>query len=538
MEIYQGKSISGGIAIGRICVYRGRDPGVERCEIKDVPGELLRLERAREAAADQLEGLYAKACAKTGKARASIFRAHKVMLEDEAYLGGIRSMIQKERVNAAYAVFVTGILFADTFAAMEDAGMRARSADVRDVSGRLIRLLEGVEENRIRLEHPAILLAEDLSPSETMRLETEGLLALVLKKGAVNSHTAILARSLDIPALVQTGIGPLAECDGMLAIADGSEGKLILDPDPGTLEKMQERKRRYEKEQETLRSLVGQNAVSKDGRSLAVYANVGSLKEVEQAIYNDAGGIGLFRSEFLFLGKNGWPSEEEQFIVYRDALQRMGGRTVAIRTLDIGADKSEPYMGLPEEENPALGCRAIRFCLKHEEVFRVQLRAICRAAAYGNCGVLLPMIVSPEEVRQVRGILKEIRDGLAEKGIPFGPLALGVMIETPAAALMSRELAKEADFFSIGTNDLTQYALAMDRQNPELERYFDAKHPAVLRLIEMTVDSGHQAGIQVGICGELAADPEMTGRFLEMGVDILSVLPSKILPVRKAVLSA
>ena len=538
MKICPGKSILSGIAIGKIFLYQKKEFQVSRRRIGEVKEELSRFEAQRKRAMEQIEQLYRETCKRSGKAQASIFQAHKLLLEDTTYLESIRNMIRSEQVNAEYAVAVTGLLCSNTFAAMEDSVMRARSADVRDVSGRLVRLLSGIEETRIRLPDSSILLADDLSPSETVRIETEGLLALVLKNGAANSHAAILARSMGIPTLVRTDVTLLPSYDGMTAIADAVEGRLILDPDEETLCAMREKMRLFLQEQEGLRSWIGKENISPGGRRIDLYANIGSLKELDQALYNDAGGIGLFRSEFLYLGRDTYPTEEEQFLVYREALSRMEGKPVTIRTLDIGADKREPYLDLPEEENPALGCRAIRLCLKRREVFATQLRAILRAGAYGNCSVLLPMIVSAREVREVRSLMDEIMQDLNARRISFGHPRLGIMIETPAAALISETLAKEADFFSIGTNDLTQYTLAMDRQNPELEQSFDVSHPAVLKLIQITVENGHKAGIPVGICGELASDLSLTGRFLAMGVDMLSVIPSRVLSVRRAILTA
>ena len=539
MEFCLGRPIQGGVAIGRIRVFQRREDQIRRRDIQDTQAEIARVEMAREEASRQLDALYRETCESAGRAQASIFLAHKMLLEDEAYLESIYGMIRKERVNAEYAVTVSGILFSDTFAAMEDARMRARSADVRDVSGRLVRLMEGAKEEPLKAGPPAILLAEDLSPSETVRLKTEGLLALVLQKGAAGSHTAILARALDIPALVQTEIKPpLARYDGMLAVVDAQSGRLILEPDKELLSQMEEKKRRLEREREDLRFWIGKENVSAGGRRMEILANIGSLEELGQAVENDAGGIGLMRTEFLFLGRDTYPAEEEQVAAYREAIGSMPGKPVIIRTLDLGADKQESYLGLPREENPALGCRAIRLCFQRQEMFRTQLRAICRAAAQGSCSILLPLIVSVEEIRLVRQLLAEVGAELQKRAIPYAIPSVGAMIETPAAALISAELAREVDFFSIGTNDLAQYTLAADRQNPGLEGMYSRSHPAVWRLIQMTVENGHKAGIPVSICGELASDPGLVRTFLDLGVDALSVVPASVLPLRRALWSA
>lgn len=539
MQVCTGKSVLMGIAIGRLAFYqRGKKGMPEKTHVAEAEAEVRRFERARRQAVGELEALYEQALREAGKERALIFDMHKLLLEGGDYPENVARCIRQEKVSAAYAAGAVGEMFAARFASMEDEYMRARSADVRDIADRVIRLLDAAcpkpEKPRTGpgAGQPVILLAEDLSPSEVMELDRSRVLALVLRQGSVNSHTAILIGAMNIPALVQTDVPFDPAYEGVQAVVDGIGGQLILEPDGAALADMAEKKRRFEQEREKLAALVGLDNVTAGGRRINVHANVGSLAEVDMALRNDAGGIGLFRSEFLYLGRSSSPDEEEQYRIYRDAILKMAGRRVVIRTLDLGADKRAGYLDLPEEENPAMGFRAIRVSLGRQELFLPQLRAVCRAAAWGKAAVLFPMIISVDELRQCRALLERARAGLQEEGIPVGPVEIGVMVETPAAVMISRELAREADFLSIGTNDLTQYALALDRQNPSLEGLYDPHHPAVLSMIRMTVENGHAEGVWVGICGELAGDTSMTEFFLDLGVDELSVAPSRILQLR------
>ncbi len=551
MRVCGGKRVVKGIAIGRLTFYQRQKAGrPEQRPAADVETEIRRFSRARVQAVRELETLYRRARREAGKEKALIFDMHKLLLEDETYLEGVERYIRQERVCARYAVSAMGEILAARFTSMADEYMRARSADVQDVTDRVMRLLEedGTEESAAETaggnaadacggpgQEPVILLAEELSPSEAMRLDRDRVLALVLRQGSVNSHTAILIGALNIPALVQTDVDFLPEYQGMRAVVDGIGGRLILDPDADTLSELEEKKRQFERERAELSALIGLDNVTAGGRRIRVHANVGSPAEVDLALQNDAGGIGLFRSEFLYLGRDACPTEEEQFRIYRDALLKMAGKRVIIRTLDLGADKRAGYLELPEEENPAMGFRAVRVSLSRPELFLAQLRAICRAAAWGRAAVLFPMIISVDEVRRCRAMLEQARESLVREGNTVGPVEVGVMVETPAAVMISRELAEEVDFLSIGTNDLTQYALALDRQNPSLERLYDPHHPAVLSMIRMTVENGHRAGAWVGICGELAGDTSLTELFLDLGVDELSVAPSRILRLRSAI---
>ena len=530
-----GKSVLKGIAIGRIYLYKKQEYVLKQETVENPEAEAERLEKARVTAGSQLEELYQKALVEAGEEQAMIFDVHKMMLEDEDYLDSIRGMIRDEKMNAEYAVSLTGDNFAGVFASMDDEYMKARSADVLDISKRLIRILAGVGEEGMVSEEPVILLADDLSPRETVQMDKSKILAIVTKHGSTNSHTAILARSMNIPALVQTDVALLEEYNGAKAVVDGFGGTIIINPEEDVLERMIQKKMEYEKERTALQELKGKDNVTSDGRRINLYANIGNVSDVDKVLESDAGGIGLFRSEFIYLGREDYPTEEEQFLIYKEVLSRMEGKKVIIRTLDIGADKQVDYFKLPREENPAMGFRAIRICLERPEVFKTQLRAIYRASAFGTAAIMFPMIISVGEIRKIKKIVEEVKSELTKEGISFNRVELGIMVETPAAAVISDELAKEVEFFSIGTNDLTQYTLAIDRQNQNLDDFYDSHHEAVLRLIRMTVENGHKAGIWVGICGELGSDTTLTKKFVDMGVDELSVSPTYVLSVRKAV---
>ncbi|HJA93646.1 MAG TPA: phosphoenolpyruvate--protein phosphotransferase [Candidatus Eisenbergiella merdipullorum] len=530
-----GKSVLKGIAAGKIYLYRKKEFVLTQDKVEDADAEIKRFEEARQKACGQLEALYQKAVKEAGEEQAMIFDVHRMMLDDGDYLDAIRQKIRDAKVNAAYAVSTTGDEFAEMFASMDDDYMKARSADVLDISKRVARILMGADEEGIDSREPVILLADDLSPSETMQLDKSKILAFVTKGGSTNSHTAILARSMNIPALVQADVELKEEYNGLTGVVDGIEGIFYIDPEPAELTELLNRKKEADQAQAQLERLKGLDNVTSDGRRINVYANIGSVEDVDKVLASDAGGIGLFRSEFIYLGREDYPTEEEQFEIYKEVISKMGGKKVIIRTLDIGADKQVGYFNLPKEENPAMGYRAIRICLTRPEVFKTQLRAIYRASALGTASIMFPMIISTKEVRQIRKIVEEVKQELAAEGKPFGEVELGIMVETPAAAIISDELAKEVDFFSIGTNDLTQYTLAIDRQNQKLDGFFDAHHEAVLRLIRMTVENAHAAGIWCGICGELGADTTLTKTFLDMGLDELSVSPAYVLSVRKAV---
>lgn len=536
MVVCQGKSVLKGIAIGKIYLYEKQEYVLEQKQVADAEAEVARFEAAKETAIGQLDDLYEKALAEAGEEQAMIFDVHKMMLDDGDYLDAITGLIRREKVNAEYAVHTTGEQFAAVFASMDDDYMKARSADVKDISGRVIRILAGIGDGSIASEEPVILLADDLTPSETVSLDKSKILAFVTRNGSANSHTAILARSMNIPALVQTDVELLKEYHGMDAVVDGLDGKLYLDPEEAVLAELVQKKEACGRERAELEKLIGLDNVTRDGRKINVYANIGSPEDVDKVLLNDAGGIGLFRSEFIYLGQDHYPTEEEQFQIYKTVAETMAGRRVIIRTLDIGADKQCDYFELDKEDNPAMGLRAIRICLTRPEIFKTQLRALFRASVYGNINIMYPMIISVDEVRQIKAIVEEVKAELTEQGIEYGNPAQGIMIETPASVMMSRELAEEVDFFSIGTNDLTQYTLAIDRQNSKLDKFFDSHHPAVLRMIQMTVENAHKAGIWCGICGELGADQALTKDFLAMGVDELSVSPGSILPLRKIIL--
>ena len=530
-----GKSVLKGIAVGKIYLYRKKEFVLTQDKVEDAEAEIRRFEEAKQKACEQLDALYEKAVKEAGEEQAMIFDVHRMMLDDGDYLDAIRQEILDTKVNAAYAVSVTGDRFAEMFASMDDDYMKARSADVLDISRRVARILAGVGEEGIASDEPVILLAEDLSPSETVQIDKSKILAFVTRGGSTNSHTAILARSMNIPALVQADVELKDEYDGMLAVVDGFEGIIYIDPEAAVLAELLRRKEEADKAQAELEQLKGLDNVTSDGRRINIYANIGSVEDVEKVLQSDAGGIGLFRSEFIYLGREDYPTEEEQFEIYKEVLSRMGGKKVIIRTLDIGADKQVDYFELPKEENPAMGYRAIRICLTRQEIFKTQLRAIYRASAYGTAAIMFPMIISIKEIREIKGIVEGVKRELTAEGKPFGEVELGIMVETPAAAVISDELAREVEFFSLGTNDLTQYTLAIDRQNQKLDGFYDAHHEAVLRLIRMTVENAHAAGIWCGICGELGADTTLTQTFIDMGVDELSVSPSYVLSVRKAV---
>ena len=530
-----GKSVLKGIAVGKIYLYRKKEFVLTQDKVENVEAEIERFEAAREKASGQLESLYEKAVKEAGEEQAMIFDVHRMMLEDADYLDAIRQMIRETGVNAGYAVSTTGDQFAQIFASMDDDYMKARSADVLDISRRVARILAGVGDEGIVSDEPVILLAEDLSPSETVQMDKSKILAFVTKGGSTNSHTAILARSMNIPALVQTNVELKDEYDGKLAVVDGFEGTFYMEPEAAMLAELLRRKEEADKEHAQLEQLKGLDNVTTDGRRINIYANIGSVEDVEKVLQSDAGGIGLFRSEFIYLGRDDYPTEEEQFEIYKEVLSRMGGKKVIIRTLDIGADKQVDYFQLPKEENPAMGYRAIRICLTRQEVFKTQLRAIYRASVYGTAAIMFPMIISIKEIREIKGIVEGVKRELTAEGKPFGEVELGIMVETPAAAIISDQLAKEVEFFSLGTNDLTQYTLAIDRQNQKLDGFYDSHHEAVLRLIKMTADNAHAAGIWVGICGELGADTTLTKTFVDMGIDELSVSPAYVLGVRKAV---
>ena len=537
MQVYSGKSVFRGIAIGKISVYRKNEQQVKRVRTEDTKGELARYEAAKAAAIEQLQELYQKALKEVGEANAAIFEIHQMMLDDGDYNESVENIIETQKINAEYAVAVTGDNFAQMFRAMDDDYMRERAADVKDISERVLSILNGGQKGKGVTDEPVIIVADDLAPSETVQLEKDMVLSFVTVHGSVNSHTAILARTMAIPALIGTEELPLDDTvDGKLAVVDGLNGKIYVEPDAQTLEEMKKRRQAELEKTELLQLLKGKENVTLDGKKIMLYANIGNIKDLATVIQNDAGGIGLFRSEFIYLEKDRYPTEEEQFSIYKTAVETMAGKRVIIRTLDIGADKQCEYFKMDKEENPALGYRAIRICLTRPEIFKTQLRALFRASAYGNLAIMYPMITSLWEVKRIKEIVEEVKAELTAEQLEFGNPQQGIMIETPAAVMMSEELAKEVDFFSIGTNDLTQYTLAIDRQNPKLDKFYDAHHPAVLSMIRMTVENAHKAGIWAGICGELGADTSLTKEFLAMGVDELSVSPGSILPIRKIIL--
>lgn len=535
MRYFKGKSVYKGVTMGPVLVYKKNDEQVKRKTIEDPEAEILRLRKALDTSKLQLQALYEKAVTEVGEASAAIFDVHKMMLEDEDYLEAAINMIRTESVNAEYAVTMTGNNFSQMFSAMADEYMKARAADVLDVSSRLARNLCGDKEQGMQIQQPSVIVADDLSPSETVQLDKEKILAFVTVHGSTNSHTAILARMMNIPALVNTNVKPSALRDGMLAVVDGFEAALILEPDDVTCANVRRRIREEEEKVALLQELKGKDTVTADGRKINVYANIGNVGDIGYVLENDAEGIGLFRSEFLYLGREDAPSEEEQFEAYKQAVRMMAGKKVIIRTLDIGADKQVDYLGLSQEENPALGFRAIRICLQQPDIFKTQLRALLRAAFYGNISIMYPMVISTGEVQRIHAVVEEVVQELEEQGIQYRVPEQGIMIETPAAALISDQLAPMVDFFSIGTNDLTQYTLAIDRQNAKLDDFYDPHHEAIMRMIQMVVENGHKHGKWVGICGELGADTELTKQFVRMGVDELSVSPSMVLKIRKII---
>lgn len=536
MKEYKGKSVFGGIAIGRIKVYNKSEQQVKRVHIDDTEHEKKRYYAAVDKAAMQLQELYDKAVKEVGEANAAIFEMHQIMLTDDDYKESVENIIDSQHVNAEYAVAQTGDNYAAMFAAMEDEYMRGRSADVKDISERLINILSGFNASSMVSDEPVIIVAEDLAPSETVQLDKDKILSFVSVKGSVNSHTAILARTMGIPALIGTPVIPDNDIDGKMGIVDGNSGCLYVDPDNEKLGYYRKKRDEQLKQKELLQLLKGREDITIDGRKIKLYANIGNVKDVMTVKANDAAGIGLFRSEFIYLERDTFPTEEEQFNIYRTVAENMAGKPVIIRTLDIGADKQCDYFNMDKEDNPALGMRAIRICLTRTETFKTQLRALYRASAYGNINIMYPMIANMWEIDRIKEIEKEVRDELKQQGIDIGDVQTGIMIETPAAVMQSDELAEKVDFFSIGTNDLTQYTLAVDRQNPKLDSFFDPHHPAVLKMIKMVVDNAHKAGIWAGICGELGADTSLTREFLKMGVDELSVSPGRILPIRKIIL--
>ena len=533
MEKYTGKSIFKGIAIGKILFYQKGEQPVKRVKIEDTAEQIKRYEDARAKAAEQLQGLYEKALKEVGEANAAVFEVHQMMLEDDDYIDSVVNIIETQQVNAEFAVATTGDNFAKMFAEMEDDYFKARAADVKDISERMVNILSGNESGGAIGDEPVIVVAEDLAPSESVQMDKEKLLAFVTRLGSANSHTAILARTMNIPALIEVDIKE--EWNGKMAVVDGYTGTFYIDPDEDILKKMQEKKEEDIKARELLQELKGKEDVTVDGKHIKLYANIGGVKDVASVLANDAAGIGLFRSEFLYLEADNYPDEEAQFQAYKTVAENMAGKKVIVRTLDIGADKQVDYFNLDHEENPAMGYRAIRICLDRRDIFRTQLRALLRASAYGNIGIMYPMIISVDEVKEIKKIVESIKAELTEKGIEYGEVEQGIMIETPAAVMISDLLAEEVDFFSIGTNDLTQYTLAIDRQNSKLDNIYDAHHPAVLRMIQKTIENGHKAGCWVGICGELGADMTLTETFLKMGIDELSVSPTFVLPIRKLI---
>lgn len=531
--VLKGKSVFGGIAIGRLSIYNKKENQVKREKITDVEAEITRFTDAKETAKEQLKGFYEKAVKEVGEVNAAIFEVHQMMLDDLDYVESITNMIRTQEVNAEFAVASTGDNFSKMFAAMDDDYMKERAADVKDISNRVISILQNAENGSVTGEEPVILLADDLAPSETVQLDKSKVLSFVTRHGSTNSHTAILARTMNIPALI--GIDFSEDVNGKMGIVDGYTGTLYIEPDEETMKKYEEKKAEDENKKRLLLELKGKENVTLDGKKINLYANIGGVADVANALSNDAGGIGLFRSEFLYLESEDYPTEEAQFAAYKTVAENMAGKKVIIRTLDIGADKQVDYFHMEKEENPAMGYRAIRICLDRPEIFKTQLRAIYRASYYGTISIMFPMIISVKEVKRIKEIVAEVKAELTTEGIPFKDCELGIMIETPAAVMISDLLAEEVDFFSIGTNDLTQYTLAIDRQNPKLDSFYDSHHEAILRMLQMVVDNGHKHGCWVGICGELGADTTLTSTFLKMGFDELSVSPAMILRVREEI---
>ena len=538
MNKYTGKSVFGGIAIGKIMVYEKGEHQVKRVKITDAEAEKNRYYEAVETAFKQLGELHDKALREVGEANAAIFEIHQMMLEDDDYKESVEHIIESQMVNAEYAIAQTGDNFSQMFAAMDDEYMRGRAADVKDITERLLGILSGNTGSGVDADEPVIMVAEDLAPSETVQMDKSKILSFVTQKGSVNSHTAILARTMGIPALIGSDIVIDESLNGKLGVVDGTNGVVYIEPDEATLSVMQEEQRKDNEKKALLQELKGKEDVTLDGKKIKLYSNIGNIKDLANVIANDAAGIGLFRSEFIYLESDTFPTEEEQFNIYRTVAESMAGKPVIIRTLDIGADKQCDYFELDKEDNPALGLRAIRICLTRPEIFKTQLRALYRASAYGNISIMYPMIISEQEVDKIKVIENEVKAELTEQGIEFGNPKSGIMIETPAAVIMSRQLAKKVDFFSIGTNDLTQYTLAIDRQNTKLDDFYDAHHPAILAMIRMVVENAHAEGIWAGICGELGADLSLTKEFLKMGVDELSVSPGRVLPIRKVIVES
>lgn len=529
----EGKSVFSGIAIGKCKIFGKKDQVVKRSKVTDTDLEIKRFTQAKEQAKSQLAALYEKALKEVGEANAAIFEVHQMMLDDLDYVESITNMISSQGINAEYAVATTGDNFAEMFAAMDDDYMRERAADVKDISNRVIHILQGGSEQAGLGDQPVIVLADDLAPSETVQLDKSKVLSFVTRHGSTNSHTAILARTMNIPALI--GVDYPEDAEGHMAVVDGRNGVFLLDPTEEELTKYEALRQEEVEKARLLQELKGKENVTKAGRKIALYANIGGVGDVASVLANDAGGIGLFRSEFLYLETEEYPSEEQQFKAYRTVAENMAGKKIIIRTLDIGADKQVDYFGLEHEENPAMGYRAIRICLDRKEIFKTQLRAIYRASYYGNISIMFPMIISVDEVKAAKEMCATVQEELKSEGIPYGKVELGIMIETPAAVMISDLLAKEVDFFSVGTNDLTQYTLAIDRQNPKLDNIYDAHHLAILRMLQMIIDNGHKEGCWVGICGELGADVTLTDTFIKMGIDELSVSPSMILKVREQI---
>lgn len=535
MREYSGKSVYGGIAIGPIKVIKKDNSQVKRIHITDTESEVNRFVQAKQNSKEQLEKLYEKAVLEVGEANAAIFDIHNMMLDDLDYIESIENVIRTQSVNAEYAVALTGDNFSEMFSAMDDDYMKARASDVKDISERIIRNLAKIEDINSSFDESVIIVADDLAPSETVQLDKEKVLSFVTVHGSSNSHTAILAKTINIPSVINCPVEIDSDIDGAFGIVDGYNGKLYIEPDESIISAMKERQQEDVEKQKLLFTLKGKSNTTLDGKEIKLYGNIGNLKDLASVFINDGDGIGLFRSEFIYLERNDFPSEEEQFQIYKVAAETLAGKKLIIRTLDIGADKQADYFNLESEENPAIGYRAIRICLKQPDIFKTQLRAIYRASAFGNISIMYPMIISVDEVKRIKEITEEVKNELKAGGVTFNDVEQGIMIETPAAALISDELAKEVDFFSIGTNDLTQYTLAIDRQNSKIDDFFNPHHPAVLRMIKMVIDNAHKNNIWVGICGELGADTDLTSVFLKMGIDELSVSPSAILKVRKKI---
>ncbi len=536
MITISGKSVFGGVSIGKLLFYKRNEKVIKRTHVDNVDEEMVRFQNAKNTAVEQLKGLYEKALEDVGEANAMIFEIHQMMLEDLDYLESIENIIRTQEVNAEFAVATTADNFSQMFASMDDAYMQGRAADVKDVSERVLDILCGTGGGMKEMSEPCIIAADDLAPSETVQLDKSKVLGFATMYGSSNSHTAILARTMNIPAVIGLGEALSQEYDGKNAVIDGFTGTLYIDPDEKTLAEMQEKRARDLEQKALLEQLKGKENVTKSGQKINIYANIGNVSDVGAVLKNDAGGIGLFRSEFLYLENTDFPTEEQQFAVYKQVAENMAGKKVIIRTLDIGADKQVDYFGLDKEENPALGYRAIRICLTRPEIFKTQLRALYRAAMYGNISIMFPMIISVDEIHRIKAIIAEVKGELKNEGIPYKEdVELGVMIETPASVMISRDLAKEVDFFSVGTNDLTQYTLAIDRQNAKLDEFYNPHHPAILSMIRMAAENAHAEGAWIGICGELGADLELTEEFLKMGLDELSVSPSMVLPLRKKI---